>query len=90
MDVVFHDDLVRLRIQNRPVNMALIRHTVLNIIKQIPDKASMKVRRKTVSWDRSIPVQRNHKQGVILSSDSRGVTMPLIGGAKLWHQRICF
>jgi predicted transposase YbfD/YdcC len=51
MDVVFHDDLMRLRTQNGPVNMALIRHTVLNIIKQIPDKASIKVRRKTAAWD---------------------------------------
>ena len=51
MDVVFHDDLMRLRTQNGPQNMALIRHTVLNIIKQIQDKASIKVRRKTAAWD---------------------------------------
>lgn len=51
MDVVFHDDLMRLRTKNGPANMALIRHTVLNIIKQIPDKASIKVRRKTAAWD---------------------------------------
>ena len=51
MDVVFHDDLMRLRTQNGPANMALIRHTALNIIKQIPDKASLKVRRKTAAWD---------------------------------------
>lgn len=51
MDVVFHDDLMRLRTQNGPANMALIRHTALNIIKQIPDKASIKVRRKTAAWD---------------------------------------
>jgi predicted transposase YbfD/YdcC len=51
MDVVFHDDLMRLRTQNGPANMALIRHTAINIIKQIPDKASIKVRRKTAAWD---------------------------------------
>ncbi len=51
MDVVFHDDLMRLRTQNGPANMALIRHTAINIIKQIPDKASLKVRRKTAAWD---------------------------------------
>jgi predicted transposase YbfD/YdcC len=51
MDVVFHDDLMRLRTQNGPANMAFIRHTALNIIKQIPDKASIKVRRKTAAWD---------------------------------------
>ena len=51
MDVVFHDDLMRLRTQNGPANMALIRHTAINIIKQIPDKASIKVRRKKAAWD---------------------------------------
>ena len=51
MDVVFHDDLMRLRTKNGPQNMAIIRHAALNIIKQIPDKASIKVRRKTAAWD---------------------------------------
>lgn len=51
MDVVFHDDLMRLRSGHGPANMATIRHTSLNIIKAIPDKASLKVRRKTLGWD---------------------------------------
>ncbi len=51
MDVVFHDDLMRLRTQNGPANMATIRHAAINIIKQINDKASLKVRRKTLGWD---------------------------------------
>ena len=51
MDVVFHDDLMRLRTGNGPANMATIRHAALNIVKQIPDKASLKVRRKTLGWD---------------------------------------
>ncbi len=51
MDVVFHDDLMRLRTENGPANMATIRHAALNIIKQINDKASTKVRRKTLGWD---------------------------------------
>lgn len=51
MDVVFHDDLMRLRTDNGPANMATIRHASLNIIKQINDKASLKVRRKTLGWD---------------------------------------
>jgi len=42
MGVVFHDDLMRLRTENGPANMAVIRHTSLNIIKQINDKASIK------------------------------------------------
>lgn len=51
MDVVFHDDLVRLRTENGPANMAAVRHMSLNLIRQINDKASLKVRRKTIGWD---------------------------------------
>ena len=50
MDVVFHDDLMRLRTQHGPANMATIRHTALNLTRAIPDKASLKVRRKTLAW----------------------------------------
>jgi predicted transposase YbfD/YdcC len=51
MDVVFHDDLMRLRSGSGPANMATIRHADLNIVREIPDKASIKVRRKTLGWD---------------------------------------
>ena len=51
MDVVFHDDLMRLRTQNGPANMAAVRHMSLNLIRSIDDKASLKVRRKTIAWD---------------------------------------
>lgn len=50
LDVVFHDDLSRLRSQNGPQNMATIRHAALNIVKQAKDKASLKVRRKKAAW----------------------------------------
>lgn len=51
MDVVFHDDLMRLRTNNGPANMAAVKHMSLNLIRQINDKASLKVRRKTLGWD---------------------------------------
>lgn len=51
LDLVFHDDLMRLRTGSGPANMALIRHTALNLIQAIPDTASLKVRRKTLAWD---------------------------------------
>jgi predicted transposase YbfD/YdcC len=51
MDVVFHDDLMRLRTEHGPANMATVRHAALNLIRAIPDKASLKVRRKTLGWD---------------------------------------
>lgn len=51
MDVVFHDDLMRLRTEHGPANMATVRHMSLNLIRNINDKASLKVRRKTLGWD---------------------------------------
>jgi len=51
MDVVFHDDLMRLRTNHGPANMALIRHTALNIFKNITSKISLKNRRKLAAWD---------------------------------------
>jgi predicted transposase YbfD/YdcC len=51
LDVVFHDDLMRLRTENGPANMAVVKHFILNLIKDIPDKASLKTRRKTLGWD---------------------------------------
>jgi predicted transposase YbfD/YdcC len=51
MDVVFHDDLMRLRTDNGPANMATVRHMSINLIRNIKDKASLKVRRKTLGWD---------------------------------------
>jgi len=51
MDVVFQDDLMRLRSRHGPANMATVRHAALNIFKRIDDRASMKVRRKTAAWD---------------------------------------
>ena len=51
LDVVLHDDLMRLRTEHGPANMATIRHAALNLIRAIPDKASIKTRRKTAGWD---------------------------------------
>ena len=46
LDVVFHDDLVRLRTGNGPHNMALVRHIAMNLVRNPKDKHSLKVRRK--------------------------------------------
>jgi predicted transposase YbfD/YdcC len=51
LDVVFHDDLMRLRTENGPANMATMKHTALNLIKEIPDKASLKIKKKTAAWN---------------------------------------
>ena len=59
MDVVYHDDLMRLRTHHGPANpgsgpgqaMAIMRHTAMNIFKATKGKASLKVRRKSAAWN---------------------------------------
>jgi hypothetical protein len=51
MDVLFHHDLMLLRTEHGPANVGTIRHAALNLIRAIPDKASLEVRRKTLAWD---------------------------------------
>jgi predicted transposase YbfD/YdcC len=46
LDVVFHDDLARLRSQNEPQNMAVIKHMAINLVRNPKDNHSLKVRRK--------------------------------------------
>ena len=46
LDVVFHDDLARLRTGSGPQNMAIIKHMAMNMIRNADDKHSLKVRRK--------------------------------------------
>lgn len=50
MDVVFRDDLCRLRSGHAPQNMATIRHIALNLVKNAKGKDSLKVRRKKAAW----------------------------------------
>ena len=51
LDVVFHDDLVRLRTGHGPENMAVIRHCAMNLVRTADDKHSLKVRRKKANLD---------------------------------------
>ena len=51
LDVVFHDDLARLRTGHGPQNMATVRHMALNLIRQAHGKHSLKVRRKKAAWN---------------------------------------
>ena len=46
LDVVFHDDLARLRSHNGPQNMAVVKHMAMNLVRHPKDKHSLKVRRK--------------------------------------------
>ncbi len=51
LDVVFHDDLARLRSAHGPANMALVRHTALNLLTQAKPITSFKNRRKKAGWN---------------------------------------
>jgi hypothetical protein len=51
LDVVFHDDLARLRNGHGPENMAIVRHIGLNQMHSTTPTASLKVRRKKAAWN---------------------------------------
>jgi predicted transposase YbfD/YdcC len=51
LDVVFHDDLARLRTGHGPENMAVVKHIALNLIRQAKPTTSFKNRRKLAAWN---------------------------------------
>jgi predicted transposase YbfD/YdcC len=53
LDVVFHDDLARLRTGYGPENMAIVKHMAMNLAQQATPTTSLKNRRKLAGWDPS-------------------------------------
>jgi predicted transposase YbfD/YdcC len=51
LDVVFGDDLARLRTGHGAKNMAVVRHFAINLVRAVTDKKSIKLRRKVAGWD---------------------------------------
>ena len=51
LDVVFHDDLCRLRTGNGPQNFAIVKHIAINMLKAAKGKHSLNVTRKSAAWD---------------------------------------
>lgn len=51
MDMTFRDDECRVRTDNAPANLAVIRHMAHNLIRRAPGKTSLRLRRKTAGWD---------------------------------------
>jgi predicted transposase YbfD/YdcC len=51
LDVIFKEDLSRLRVGHGAVNMAVVRHFALNIVRTTGDTRSLKRRRKRASYD---------------------------------------
>ena len=50
LDVVFKDDQSRLRKGHGAVNMAIVRHFAINLVRAVSDKRSLKLRRKNAAW----------------------------------------
>ena len=51
LDVDFKDDLSRYRQSHGAKNMAVVRRFALGLVRNHPDKASIKLRRKSAGWD---------------------------------------
>ena len=51
MDMVFRDDECRIRTEHAPANFATLRHMAYNLARKAPGKASIRLKRKTASWD---------------------------------------
>jgi predicted transposase YbfD/YdcC len=51
LDVIFHEDLARFRTGDGPQNMAIVRHTALNLLARAKPTTSMKNRRKRAGWN---------------------------------------
>jgi predicted transposase YbfD/YdcC len=51
LDVVFRDDLSRLRTGHGANNMAVVRHFAINLVRTQDDKKSLRLRRKRAGWD---------------------------------------
>ena len=50
LDVVFKEDLSRLRKGHGAKNMAVVRHFAINLVRSAKDKRSLKLRRKRAGW----------------------------------------
>jgi len=51
LDVVFRDDLARLRTDNAPENMSVIKHMATNLLRAAKPTTSLKNRRKLAGWN---------------------------------------
>jgi predicted transposase YbfD/YdcC len=51
MDMIFRDDECRIRTDHAPANFATIKHMAHNLIRRVPGKASLRLKRKAAGWD---------------------------------------
>ncbi len=51
MDMIFRDDECRIRTDHAPAIFTTIKHMAHNLFRKASGKDSMRLRRKTASWD---------------------------------------
>ncbi len=51
LDVVFHEDLARTRKDHGPENLSILRRLTMNVLRSIPTKGSIAVKRKRAAWN---------------------------------------
>jgi len=51
MDMIFRDDECRIRTEHAPANFTTLKHMAHNLIRKAPGKYSLRLKRKTASWD---------------------------------------
>lgn len=51
LDMIFRDDECRVRTDHAPANFTTIKHMALNLIRRVPGKHSLRLRRKAAAWD---------------------------------------
>jgi hypothetical protein len=51
LDVIFREDQARFRTGHGPQNMAIVRHTALNLLSRAKPTISLKNRRKRAGWN---------------------------------------
>jgi hypothetical protein len=51
LDMTFRDDECRVRTDNAPFNLAIVKHIALNVLRTGKSKDSLRMRRKVAAWD---------------------------------------
>jgi predicted transposase YbfD/YdcC len=51
LDMIFRDDECRVRTDNAPANLTVVKHIALNVLRTGKSKDSLRMRRKVAAWD---------------------------------------
>ena len=51
LDMIFRDDECRVRTDNAPLNLTIVKHSALNVLRTGKSKDSLRMRRKVAAWD---------------------------------------